>query len=170
VFTRLASAMLGLIERLFPLIPQKTPQEVGADWQSDFVYYGLGSTCPELRARLTAILCCNREVVSWYRRRQRLIRKLDALSPADRMVLIDGYSEWLAQERALEARLDAEFEQDRLADEAYWAEVDEAYWAEVEAEEEAWRAEEAAEAVWEAQRDAREQLYEECYRGRVSAS
>ena len=66
-------AAIGYAERLFPLVPTLGPEDVD-NWQSPEVYYFLDNPSPCVGQRLRAVLTLDREAVSFWRKRQQLLK------------------------------------------------------------------------------------------------
>ena len=64
---------LSLVERLFPLVPTLGPEDVN-NWKSPEVYYFLDDLSPRVGARLWAVVTLNRRQVSFWRKRQQLLK------------------------------------------------------------------------------------------------
>ena len=103
--TNLADRLLTFVEKLFPLVPMKTREEVeavGEKWIPEWDYYCLDlATDKRLWWRVLAIACLDRNKVSWLRRRREYLQDLRDLEAA-------GYPQGLADPgRDWEAEYDA---------------------------------------------------------------
>lgn len=70
ILIMILAKVIGDLETLFPMVPDLSPAEVVARWQTPEVYYFLDDASPRLRQRAMAVLTLDRAAVSYWRKRQ----------------------------------------------------------------------------------------------------